>query len=172
MATFSLAFKAGIELSKNAANKLKNIILPAGAINEKNILNKCLNCNLCISVCPNNVIKKANENFSTIHIEYDGKNYCKYDCNECSKACPSGALKNISLEEKQKTQIAVAKVNPDKCIKCGNCIFECPTKAISRTSYKVPSVVDESKCIGCGLCKKVCNSYAINIFAVNEQKII
>lgn len=164
--------KAGIEISKNTAKKLKNIILPAGAVSEKRMLNECLNCNLCVKACPNKIIKKADKDFGTVHIDYsEGEKFCKFDCNECAKVCPSGAIKKITLEEKQKTRIAMAVINEDKCSGCGVCNFECPVHAISKKEDG-KSFIDASKCIGCGACKKACHFGAVYVFAVNEQKVL
>lgn len=166
------AVKAGIELGDKFAKKIRDIILPPGAGETQRMANKCLNCNLCIENCPNKILVKSNENFPAVHIDYSkGEGFCKYDCNECSKVCPSGAIKKISIEEKQKTRIAMAMVKTDKCNSCGICVFECPTGAISKKDGE-PAVVDGSKCIGCGKCKHACKFDTIEIFAVNEQVVI
>ncbi len=165
-----LAVKAGIEIGKTAAQKIKNIILPPGTDNAQRMFNKCLNCNLCINACPNNILTKANKEFGAVHIDYTkGEKYCKYDCRECAKVCPSGAIKKITLEEKQRTRIAMAVINPDKCSHNGSCVDVCPVGAITRED-NTSAKIDASKCIGCGRCKTVCNSGAIEIFAINEQQ--
>lgn len=164
--------KAGIEITKNTALKLKDIILPPGGINENRMLSKCLNCNLCVNACPNKIIKKANKNFAAVHIEYgEHKGFCKYDCNECSNVCPSGAIKKISKQEKQRTMIAKAIVNKEKCTACGKCIRKCPLNIISVNEDKT-ALIDSAKCIGCGACINTCHFDAIQIFAVREQKVL
>lgn len=166
------AVKAGMELGDKFAKKIRDIILPPGAGETQRMANKCLNCNLCIENCPNKILSKSNEKFPAVHIDYSkGEGYCKYDCNECSKVCPSGAIKKISLEEKQKTRIAMAMVKTDKCNSCGVCTFDCPVGAITKKDGE-PAVVDGSKCIGCGKCKQSCKFDAIEIFAVNNQTMI
>lgn len=164
------ALKAGYELSKNMARNVRNVILPPGAMNANRMYNKCLNCNLCVKACPNKILKKADNNFGAIHTDYnEGEKFCKFDCIECSKVCPSGAIKKLSVEEKQRTRIAMAVINPEKCTKCGICVSECPTGAITKEENK-NAIVDASKCIGCGKCKKHCPASAIEIFAINEQQ--
>ncbi len=164
------AVKAGIEIGKTAAEKIKNIILPPGAENAQRMFNKCLNCNLCIKACPNKILTKADKDFGAVHIDYTkGEKHCKYDCKECSKVCPSGAIKKITLEEKQRTRIAMAVVNPEKCTHNGVCVEVCPAHAITKEGNS-PAKIDASKCIGCGKCKTVCTPGAIEIFAINEQQ--
>ncbi len=171
LAAFSGAIKAGVEIGKNFAKNVRNIILPPGAQNALRMANKCLNCNLCIENCPNKILVKADNAFPAVHIDYSkGKGYCKFDCTECSKTCPAGAIQRITTEEKQNTRIAMASINPEKCTGCGLCTFECPTGAISKENGK--TILDGSKCIGCGKCKTVCRFEAIEIFGINEQKII
>ena len=166
------AVKIGFEIGKTAAEKIKNVILPPGAVNAQRMFNKCLNCNLCINACPNNILTKADKDFGAVHIDYTkGEKHCKYDCNDCAKVCPSGAIKKITLEEKQKTRIAMAVIDPEKCSKNGICINVCPVNAITMEANQ-SAKIDASKCIGCGKCKTVCNSGAIEIFAINEQQIV
>lgn len=166
------ALKAGVEIADNTMKKFRDIILPPGAVSENRMFNKCLNCNLCVENCPNKILTNADEKFPTVHIDYTkGEKFCKYDCNECSKVCPSGAIKKISLEEKQKTRIGMAAINSEKCSKCGICSFECPAGAITRLSDGSVSL-NGLKCIGCGKCTAACPTGAIDVFAVTEQKMI
>lgn len=169
---FGAAIKAGIEMSDKLVKKVRDIILPPGAVDGNRMAHKCLNCNLCINNCPNKILQKADENFGAVHIDYSkGEGFCKYDCNECSKVCPSGAIRKISLEEKQKTRIAMAIIKSETCDKCGLCAQNCPTGAIT-ISPQGFAVVNGLKCIGCGKCKTFCKAGAIEIFAVNEQRMI
>lgn len=171
LAVFGGAIKAGLKISKNFAKKVRNIILPAGAKNANRMANKCLNCNLCIENCPNKILSKADSSFPAVHIDYSkGKGYCSYDCNKCSSICPTGAIERISLDEKQKTRIAMAVLKDEKCKNCGVCTFECPAGVISKINDKI--IINSSKCTGCAKCAKVCRFDAIEIFALNEQKII
>ena len=170
LAFLGAGYAIGINFAKNLAKKVKDVILPAGAVNANRMANKCLNCNLCINNCPNGILSKSDDKFSTVHIDYEkGKHYCKYDCHKCSEVCPSGAIKKISLEEKQNTRIGMASVSPH-CIGCENCVKECPTGAISINEKR--AVVDGSKCIGCGKCATVCKPQAIQIYGVNDQSKI
>ena len=171
-ALLALGYKTGVELSKNIAKKIKNIILPPGAQNEQYMINKCLNCNLCINNCPNKILSKANNDFKAVHIDYSkGEKYCKYDCIECSRVCPSGAIKKLSLKEKQNTRIAMAVINQSNCTQCTRCLDVCPKQAIQKDN-EGKIVIDASKCIGCGKCATYCYNNAIEIFSINEQKLL
>ena len=161
----------GLNIVKNVIKKVRNVIIPAGSVDTVRMQNKCLNCNLCINNCPNKILKKSDEKFSVVHIDYSyGKGYCEYECNKCSQVCPSGAIKRITLSEKQNTRIAMAMIKDD-CMQCGHCIEVCPKGAIVHENSQ-PIRIDGSKCIGCGKCKKFCPIDAIDIFAVNEQTVI
>lgn len=170
LAFVGAGYAIGLNLAKNLAKKVKDVILPAGAVNANRMANKCLNCNLCINNCPNGILSKADKNFSVVHIDYEkGKHYCEFNCHKCSEVCPSGAIKKISLEEKQKTRIGMASVKSD-CVGCGRCVDGCPTGAISIIEKQ--AVIDGSKCIGCGKCATLCRPEAIDIYSVNEQRNI
>lgn len=170
-AVFLGAIKLGIETTKILGEKIKNVILPPGSVSEKRMINKCINCNLCIQNCPNKILEKANDNFGAVHINYKkGKGYCEFNCNECSKTCPTGAIKKITLNEKQKTRIAMASINFEKCVNCKICALNCPTGAIIKENGKIK--FDAAKCIGCGKCKTVCPNGAIEIYSIYEQGLI
>lgn len=169
LATLGAGYALGINLAKKAVKSVQNIIFPAGAENSARMQTKCLNCNLCINNCPNKILSKADNNSPTIYINYEkGKKYCEYNCKECSNVCPSGAIKKISLEEKQNTRIAMAVIDQN-CAGCGHCVDGCPKKAITLGRI---AEIDGSKCIGCGKCKLLCPYGEIKIFAVNKQTII
>lgn len=168
IATLAAAYKAGIKLSSGIAHKVKTVLLPPGAGSAERFANKCLNCNLCVENCPMKIIKKADNTFPAVHLDY-GKNYCSYNCNKCSQICPSGAIRRLSLKEKRKTQIGLAQVNTDICIQCGLCVRECPRSAIVKPQGDFPQI-NPDICIGCGACQAVCPVSAIKITPLKSQQ--
>lgn len=170
LAVFGTAFKSTLALSKKAASKIKNVIIPAGAQSPQDFANRCLNCNLCVQNCPMKIIKPATAKTPFVHINY-GSKYCDFKCNKCSKVCPSGAIKRIVLKQKQNIKIANAVINEDVCIKCGICAFECPKKIIIKKAGQFP-VIRFDQCIGCGKCASVCPVKAISTEPVNKQIIL
>ena len=42
--------------------------------------------------------------------------YCDYYCSLCTQVCPTGAIKKLTIEEKNKLKIGSAWVNKSRCI--------------------------------------------------------
>lgn len=170
LALFVLAAKSGIKFGEKALQSVKAAILPAGAKNLDHFANRCLNCNLCVQNCPHQVIKPADSEHPFVHLDYS-ENFCSYKCHKCSDICPSGALQKMTLELKRRTQIGIAQINPDQCVRCGLCIMKCPREALTREGHTVPQVLTD-KCIGCGLCQNTCPVKAITIKGLSTQIVL
>lgn len=168
VALFGLAFKGG--LSNRRGTKTKDVIVPAGAGSPERLKNTCLNCNLCVQNCPVHIIKKRTESFGAVHLDYS-ENFCQFHCHRCSAVCPAGALKRLTLSQKQNTQIGLAQVNPEVCVQCGLCAQACPKKAIYFEEGHFP-MIDFNRCIGCGACQHTCPVQAITVLPVEEQRTL
>jgi ferredoxin len=163
---------AGIAVPMIAAKPLKNgkvPILPPGALNLKRFQSKCTSCHLCVSVCPTKVISPAFLEWDMAgllrpHLTFRN-GVCKEDCNECSKVCPTGALKEIPLKNKKLLKIGDVEYKKDLCIvkteetACKACADHCPTNAIKMVPYAnnlmIPEV-NSDLCTGCGGCEYAC----------------
>ena len=145
-------------------------LTPAGSISLKNFADHCTACQLCVSVCPNQVLRPSTSlmNFMQPEMSFE-RGYCRPECTKCSNVCPAGAIRPITVEEKSSIQIGHAVVCLDNCVvntdevSCGNCARHCPAGAISMVrkdpedpkSLRIP-VVNEERCIGCGACENLC----------------
>ncbi|MDD2594674.1 MAG: 4Fe-4S dicluster domain-containing protein [Bacteroidales bacterium] len=160
-----------IHPAKAAEEEKEGSLIPPGAVSIDHLKEHCTACQACIAACPSKIIhpsitEHGIDGFMMPVITYK-KHFCSYDCNACSQACPNGALKHISLEEKQLTQIGKVQFTAKNCIvfkegtDCGACDEHCPTKAITMLPHKkkpglyFPSV-NKNICIGCGGCEYVC----------------
>jgi ferredoxin len=94
---------------------------------------------------------------------------CQYNCVECGRVCPTGAIRSLTLEEKRRTRIALSALIFERCVvktkgqSCGACAEVCPTRAVRMVSYGesgIPGltrpVFDGPYCIGCGACLVAC----------------
>lgn len=145
-------------------------ITPPGSLSAKNMAQHCTGCQLCVSECPNGVLRPSTDLLKLMQptMSYE-RGYCRPECNRCSEVCPTGAIKPISHEDKSSIQIGHAVWVKKNCIpvvdgvECGNCERHCPTGAIqmvpldenNEESPMIP-VVNEAKCIGCGACENLC----------------
>lgn len=145
-------------------------VTPPGSNSHDNFFKKCTACQLCISSCPNGVLRPSSDatHFMQPEVSYE-RGYCRPECTRCSEVCPTGAITLIDVAEKSSRQIGHAVWVKENCLpyndgtSCGNCARHCPTGAIVMTalnpddaaSPKVPAVNTEL-CIGCGACENLC----------------
>lgn len=163
----------------------KTAITPAGSLSAKNVQQHCTACQLCITACPNGVLRPSTdiETFMQPQMSYE-RGYCRPECTRCADACPVGAIKPITVEEKSSTQIGHAVWIKKNCIpltdgvECGNCARHCPSGAImmvpsdekDETSLKIP-VIDTEVCIGCGACENLCPARPFSAIYVEGHEV-
>ncbi|MCC8089606.1 MAG: 4Fe-4S binding protein [Rikenellaceae bacterium] len=162
---------------------------PPGSGSARNMKQYCTGCQLCVSACPNNILRPSDKlgTFMQPEVSFE-RGYCRPECTRCSEVCPTGAIKRITVDEKSGLKIGRAVwikencvVNRDNVI-CTACERHCPTGAITLIprepdndkSLKIP-VVDDELCIGCGACENLCPSRpfsAIYVEGITRQRII
>ena len=155
--TTAAAVGAGVVFGRRTSEAKKDEkrpIYPPGATTWQEFASKCTHCQLCVVNCKGKVLRSESKEYRTIHLEY-GENHCLYDCHRCSSLCPTGAIKPLSLKEKQNRRIGLAEFDTEKCVGCGLCADTCPKGAIQINDDEKTTLSAE-KCIGCGACVEAC----------------
>ena len=177
----------------------KTAIVPPGAVSLKHFYQHCTACQLCVSVCPNDVLRPSGGLLTLMQPEMSyERGYCRPECTKCSEVCPAGAILPVSAAEKSAIQIGHAVWIRKNCIvitdnvECGNCARHCPTGAIvmvpvrkrhryrhgnmendgeDRTpALKIPAI-DTEKCIGCGACENLCPARPFRAIYVEGHEV-
>ncbi len=145
-------------------------VTPPGSISARNMQRHCTACQLCVSACPNNVLRPSSDPLRFMQPEMSfERGYCRPECTHCSEVCPTGAIQAIRQEDKPFIHIGHAVWIEQNCIPvvngdhCGACAKHCPTDAIQMVEYTtadertvlVPAI-DNERCIGCGKCEHLC----------------
>jgi len=168
-----------------AAKKAKVPAAPPGAGTFKRFSGLCTSCHLCVSQCPEHALFPSTTEYGISGMMQPVMNFskgsCDYACTVCGQVCPTGAIQNLPLKEKQKIQIGYAVFESSGCvivkdnIKCKNCVSHCPVEAVKleeNDGKRLPAV-DKDKCIGCGRCEYYCPAKpekAIHVEGYPEQK--
>ncbi len=172
------------------------LIRPPGAREEREFLKRCIQCGLCMKVCPTNALhptlaEAGLEGVWTPRL-IPQIGYCDYDCNLCGQVCPTGAIEAMPVEEKQQAKLGLATFDTTRCLPyaygrdCIICAEHCPVapKAIFFTEQKIrrrdgttrvvkQPRVDPDLCIGCGICEWSCvfkDRPAVRVTSANETR--
>ena len=158
-------------------------LVPAGSLSLKNMDQRCTGCQLCISKCPNNVLRLSTSLSDMLQptMEFD-RGYCRPGCTVCSHVCPTGAITEICCKKKTSISIGYAVWVEKNCVvatdgvECGNCQRHCPTGAIMMVESqkydgrKIP-VINTDKCIGCGACEYLCPARPLGAIYVEGREV-
>jgi len=156
-------------------------IRPPGSLPENAFLDRCVRCGECVRVC-----STSGQGLQHAGLEagWEGlaspvllppRGYCEYNCNLCGQVCPTGAIRNLSMPDKQITKMGTAHFDKTHCIpwyygeNCMVCEEHCPIpeKAIKFREERVKTIdgventvllpyVVEDTCVGCGICAVRC----------------
>lgn len=180
-------------LARRAAS---SIIRPPGALPEAEFLRRCVKCGECMKVCPTNGLQPALAEagpegvWTPVLVPRIG--YCEYYCSLCSQVCPTGAIRELTIEEKVNVKIGTAWVDKTRCLPyalgkpCIVCEEHCPVspKAIQlvrvetltpdgQIATNLAPFVNVESCIGCGICENKCvvqDLPAIRVTSIGEHR--
>ncbi|MGI6368167.1 MAG: 4Fe-4S binding protein [Anaerolineae bacterium] len=154
-----------------------SLLRPPGA-GEASLQDACLRCGACLRACPTHGLQMSMLEGGWLVLGtpllVPRLGHCEYGCNLCGSVCPTGAIPELSLEEKRRTPIGKAYVDATVClawsgrVPCIVCEEMCPLPQKAITLVEVPAqggdmqgsiqapVVNHGLCIGCGLCENRC----------------
>ena len=175
----------GLLIARSDRDRNQPRLRPPGAVDDTRFKGLCARCGNCVRACPSGIIRQdlrpsdptgllapiVHFKKDLNHID-DYQKYCREDCHACTRACPTGAIASLSLQDKLHRPIGLARVDMDGCIlklgvECSICVFDvCPQDAINTNAlnaFDMEIVVDSKKCNGCGACVLICPEKVIDI---------
>lgn len=155
---------------------------PAGAKSVSRFDSRCTACQLCVSACPEQVLRPSTGLATLLHPEmHFDKGFCRPDCTRCSEVCPTGAILSIDVPQKTSVSVGHAVTDPALCllaqgVNCDACSRHCPTGAIQvfpgNGNPPHPVVtVNESVCLGCGACEYYCPVRPVSAIYVEGRAV-
>jgi MauM/NapG family ferredoxin protein len=187
-----------LRLTPQAQARVYNpdLVRPPGAREERAFLKRCVQCGLCMRVCPTSGLQPT-----LLEAGFEGLwtprlvarvGYCEFECNACGHVCPTHAIEPLAIADKQKVKLGLATFDTSRCLPyayqrdCIVCEEHCPVhnKAIhfietdirlgdgGTRRLKLP-YVDPDRCIGCGICENKCvfrDQPAIRVTSANESR--
>ena len=173
------------ELEDKVAPQRQTQVTPPGSLSFEHFSKRCTGCQLCVSECPNGVLRPSNDIFNLMLpvMSYE-RGFCRPECTRCGEVCPAGAITAVDKPAKSSIQIGHAVFIQKNCVavtdgvECGNCARHCPAGAIEMVALNedddetpwVPAVNEEA-CIGCGACEYVCPARPFSAIMVEGHEV-
>ena len=132
-------------------------------IDENTFMEKCTQCEDCITACPEHIIVKGDGGFPEIDFS---RGECTF-CNKCVDVCEAPLFKKTDAEPAFDLHIEIKS----NCLAlnqvvCRSCEDSCETEAISfkylQSSIPQPQILLDS-CNGCGACISMCPQSSIEL---------
>ena len=134
-----------------------NVIRPPGSVEEIEFLKRCIKCDQCIRVCPTNVLQpgffEAGLEGLWAPVMNFRMGFCQLNCTACGQVCPTGAIQQLTLEQKFGLQ-PYEKQGPVK---------------LGTAHYDLGRCLPWSKNIPCVVCEEVCPTSPKAIHAEYRQ---
>ncbi len=180
-----------------------SLIRPPGSLEESEFLRRCLRCGQCMRICPSNVLQPAGveAGFETLWTPIlrnrIGTSGCQLNCVACGQACPTGAIRPFTLDEKVgrgafaqagPLRMGTAFVDRTRCLPwafdrpCVVCQELCPVspkaivlREVTATAHDGSTVrlqqpfVDPARCNGCGICEHECPVSGLRAIRVTAE---
>lgn len=153
---------------KRINRRKQRFLRPPGALTEEDFKKQCIGCFKCATACPNDCIEMAGFEYGEDNVHtpvINPRNRGCIQCMRCTQVCPTGALQEISNNEKdilENSKMGLAVVDESLCFSyfgrtCGVCYRACPYpgKALTVGLFEQPTV-NPDFCTGCGLCEQAC----------------
>lgn len=183
MESAALKVDGGLAVIEDKQPALRSLPLrPAGSLGLQHFERHCTSCMLCVSACPNGVLRPSPDLKRLMQPEMSfERGYCRPECTRCSEVCPTAALRPVTVEEKTSIQTGHAVWIEKNCIvrrdgvHCEACMSHCPTGAIQLVrpekgfGLAVPAI-DTASCIACGACEYYCPSRPFSAIYVEGHR--
>lgn len=145
----------------------RRYLRPPGALPEAEFVGRCIRCNQCAEICPNQCIKffGPENGLASLGTPYiTPREQACILCMKCGDACPTGAIEPIVREAEpiiEKVNMGTARVNEQLCLSfqgktCGVCYRACPLQDVAITVGRLEQPHVSDACVGCGLCERSC----------------